>query len=149
MSSDHLQDHNAPIRSQYHFPESITVDHLPFVVMPMRWGSVPTLFSSSLLTDKKTVSDITFVLTFVLISGSHFVSFPCQLSVIFVPTFLLAEKRSLTDRQLTIGLCVILRAEKRHLRPILPYLVLSFLVLPYLIQTKKKKIDRFISFVIV
>ena len=69
---------------------------------------------------KSTVSVITFVLTFVffgtafvigfvLILGSPFVSvsvsFPCQLSVIFVPTFtvsftatfLLAEKRSLTD----------------------------------------------------
>ena len=69
---------------------------------------------------KSTVSVLTFVLTFVffgtafvigfvLILGSPFVSvsvsFPCQLSVIFVPTFavsftatfLLAEKRSLTD----------------------------------------------------
>ena len=65
---------------------------------------------------KSTVSVLTFVffgtafvIGFVLILGSPFVSvsvsFPCQLSVSFVPpfavsfiaTFLLAEKRSLTD----------------------------------------------------
>ena len=128
-------------------------------------GSVPTLFSSSLLTDKKhrfrynlcanlcvfryRLCDrfcvnfgITFCLGFGLVSVSikcHFrTHFCCQ----FYCHFFIGWKK-ITYRLLTTnGLGESLRAKKRHLRSILPYLVLSFLTLPYLIQTKKNEMHR-------
>ena len=128
-------------------------------------GSVPTLFSSSLLTDKKhrfranlcatfvfscrhlcrrvcINFGITFCLGFGLVSVSIKCHFRTHFWWRFCTHFFIGWKK-ITYRLLTTnGLGESLRAKKRHLRSILPYLVLSFLTLPYLIQTKKNEIHR-------